>query len=396
MSRFFTNISLFALVGILITSIKMPIVDSFPVYRVLFPILAVSIFRKWSVRGLVKITARTWGGIFVWGLILSLSYGFNEQNFLSLSWVFSMIVVPYCISYYMYGTQSRLQIYRSMMLICFIIAISGIYEGYTGRYYHLTLGSYAYTKNIYGLYRPNTIFYNVNDNAIFMLCCLIFGFLYPSKGKETVYVRIFSVLLYGGNILLVDSRGAILGTIVFFLIAYMHKRTTIERIGLLVLLFIVFLFFIPQIVNSSFFEMGGRMAIWEKSFSQLQSTSYYGVGPGMIAMVNESHYTGLEVSAVHNFILELFCDYGILGLLFLIIWFVGLYTYTHKMRNERQKWVIIGALLAFICASITSSSLIGKTFPILFFSIIISEIVRDISHSQTHYKIFDSNNTNLS
>ena len=373
----YKKVLLTILMSMLLLTLKMP--SGTPLYKITYVLLFFYFICKNSTRKTGKInriSLSLWMIVIIWGILLSFLYGINERNIENLSWVLSIAVVPYCMSQMFRKDEDRVFIYRVIIAITIAIAISGLYESYTGVFYHLTNDIYALNKNTYGFYRPNTIFFNVNDNAIFMFCCTVIAFFYPHEQKEAKYIRLLALFLYGGNILMTDSRGALLALAVFMALYYSYQIGSSKRYTLIFGIILLSFFYLPVVLSDEFFSLSDRLPVWEASLANVKDTGFLGVGPGMIANINEQHYVGVDITAVHNFFLELFCDYGIIGLSCILLWFFSMLTIANKTKERITRSILMASLISMLFATITCSSLIGKAFPLLFFSVIIAEINR--------------------
>lgn len=371
-----TIIKILALVGIIIYSIKIPSTKNVALFPVVFAILCLYTKGQIVRSSIIKKSNVCWAIIIIWGVILSFVNGIVLTNFKILMWCLSFVTLPMMISYY----SQDYRIYKffriAVILACLPIGLLGIYEGISGHYVHETIASYAYTKSALGFYRPNTIFYNVNDNAIFCLICSILAFYVEGTPRFKRITRFVCLLVFGLNIIMVDSRGAELGLVLFLVIYFYRSVKGLKRFLLIATIIPVFFIGVNSFDYQTFFDIEGRVVIWSMSLDSLADTSYFGVGPGMISSINEARFINAEVVAVHNFLLEMFCDFGIVGLCVIVYWYYCLFYYAIKSKtvSYEKSALLIGSLVASILASITCSSLLGKSFPVLFFAIVIAEL----------------------
>lgn len=362
-----------------IITLKIPGTNDFPVYQLLYLFLFISIpYMLVYKQRTLTITSYCWGVIFLWGCLLSLHKGFSYHHFQYLAWSLSVLISCHVISALMLFEKRRCWIYRFFITITLLIALTGVYEGLTGNYYHETNATFLYNRTELGFYRPNTIFFNVNDNAIFSTLCLILSFFYPNKLKENRIVRVLSILLFGTNIIMVDSRGAELAAVAFLFIRYVFYKFKKDANLVILLSVLIVLPFFSLIMRLEFFDIGGRNAIWAMSLRSLYSTYFLGVGPGEIAAANIRLNTTADVYAVHNFVLEILCDYGVIGAIALITWLLRLIKSGYEMFKKQIDFNMLPAIVAFLLSTITCSSLVGKGFSLFFFAIIISEMNRKL------------------
>lgn len=389
----YKKIWIFLILIILLYTFKIPLLGM-PFYRVIYPIEAILLFsliRKYANDRKCYLSDTSYRSISVWitlallGIMIALVNGslFESGSYIIYDICFAAVVLV--ISYY-YRNDNYTK-FGEMIFFLFssVIALSGFYESLTGNFYHLTHESYAYYKNNFGFYRPNTIFYNVNDSAVFMCMALIVSFLYASHcTKHGRFVQVSSLILFGGNIILTGSRGALFGLVIFLYIFISKSIKVSNRLFL-------FMMFLPVLASGVYWllsfidtsdmnmaDMGGRGIVWAKSLYNLYKSHFIGCGPGMTNVLNGyvENY-GNSVSAIHSFFLEITCDYGVIGGTMILVWFIRIIVKIRKIIQINPCSLIIYAgFLAFIPLSVTSSSLIGKAWLLCFFGILIGEINR--------------------
>lgn len=355
-----------------------------PLYRILYVLTFIFMliskkykFKSKSINKSLKVTIFSWTVLAIWGIIslIWITKTGNEFNYISYDLIW--VIISLCFSKYMKIEIKRNKILFYYCIIASILALMGLYTGITGHYFNDTHISYHYNLNMFGLYKPNTIFYNINDNAVFMFSSIIILFLYTEKKKNNL-VRIIGTILFTSNIILVDSRGIELALIIFLTIYFISTRSISlnKKIQIFILAFIVILVFSNKIFNLSIFKSGlsdnARISIINMSLKSLEHTNYLGVGPGNISMVN-SMFNNAETYDTHNFFLEIFCDYGIIGAISIIVWYAVLLKTSYIYRkSEKDATIIFALLISMLCAFVVSSSLIGKSWIVCFFGIIVS------------------------
>lgn len=362
---------------------KINIFGEVALYKMIYPALFVFFliqkkFNKNTVGKNLRVSTYCWSTILLWGLFSLLWININGTEFNYLSYDLCWICITLCFSYYALTKRNR---ERLMIYFCgfaLVIGLMGIYTSFTGYYFNDTHASYHHIKNFLGLYRPNGVFFNINDNAVFMFFSIVLIFLLTENKKNSLFWRSLGLAIFGGNILLVDSRGVELGLLIF-LILYLFKTKKIKKIYKIIMIMGMILFSafsLDSIMNLGLFDEGlqdsGRLSIIEMSFFSLSKTNFMGVGPGNIASINASLFSA-ETVAPHNFFIEVFCDYGIIGLIALVIWFASNLKCTIRMmRYDNRALVIWASWIAFLVISIVSSSLIGKSWVACYFGIMVA------------------------
>lgn len=371
-------IGLFLLIGFSIYAWKIPSVE-IPVYKpiciVVFCIVVFYVFATKENRFIyspLQVTYICWGLVLTWGIILipfTFQLGVNMD---SITYIMAFIAMAGVFSYYSIIDGGIRRLLLCYIILSGAIGILGWYEAITGNIINITPGSYYYKTNFLGLHYPNTIFYNINDNAVFMTMSLFIAWLYTYQSKHRVWIRIVALIVYGGNIVLVDSRGALLAMVAFFIIQTLETKNAKKILPLVLVLGVGLIAF----SNVSLFAEGmketGRSLIWENTINNIKSSSFLGVGAGNIVYANRLSLIS-PVADVHNFFLELLADYGFIGFFSVILWYCILLVICLKgNRLYPECRMIFNILICFLPLSIVSSSLIGKSWTICFFSILIS------------------------
>lgn len=377
-------VGLLILVFLSIYSLSINVFWGVSLYKIVFPLITLYFIYhnkcgKNSIKSNLKISSICWGILIFWGIIsfIWIEITGNELEFLSfdLSW----ICIAICFSVFSLKTKNRDRIMKYFCFFAMILGIMGMFTSISGYYFNDTHISYHYTRNFLGLYRPNGIFYNVNDHAVFMFFSIVVLLLWTENKNRKNFLRLIGILIYGLNIILVDSRGVELALMVFFAI-YLFKTRKIKiiyKLAIVTGIMFFILFSMESIMEMGIFSEGlndsGRFDIIKLSLSNLAKTNFMGVGPGNITAVNSSLQSAEMVSAPHNFFLEIFCDYGVIGLVVIVIWYISnLRSAFHLAKKDSGGIVIYAALLSFMIISIVSSSLIGKVWVASFFGILIA------------------------
>lgn len=352
-------------------------------YKILFPLTFTVLFISKKINSStigknLAISTYCWLAILCWGLFsfFWIRITGTEMNYITydLNWV----LISICFSVMTLKESYRDRLVTYFCVLAGVIGVMGWYTAFSGFYFNMTHVSYYYKKNFLGLYRPNAIFYNINDNAVFMFMSIVVLFLATENKRNSMFWRCVGMIIYGGNVLFVDSRGVELGVMIF-LVVYLLNTKNIKRIykALIIIGGVLFAgIFLENIMNLGLFSEGlndsGRFSIIAMCLSSLARTHFMGVGPGNITTINASFFSVTTV-APHNFFIEIFCDYGVVGLIVIVIWFVSNLRCAMRMsRSDSRATIIWVAWLAFTSISIVSSSLLGKSWVACFFGIMIA------------------------
>ena len=358
-------------------------VGGIPLYKIIFPAYAIFlILSKKTMRrpmgSNLKRATLCWMIMSIWGIVsfLWINRTGNEWNTISYDIAWAAIGIVFSI--FCLNEKYKERILKYFCIFAGIIGLMGMYTAITGYYFNLTYTSYLYRRNFLNLYRPNGIFFNVNDHAVFMFMSLVALYLLTEEHSKKRSWRVVGTLIFGLNILLVDSRGVELAAIIFIMLYYLNTKQIKLAwkliMGATLCGFIVVNYsLIMQLdIFSSGLNDSGRFAIMGMCLSSLSKTLFMGVGPGNIATVNAMSFSEMTV-APHNFFLEIFCDYGFVGLICILAWFIGIVMCAYRYSKREPGCLIIWvALIAFIPVSIVCSSLIGKSWVACFFGIFVA------------------------
>lgn len=370
-------------------SIKAPVLGV-SLYRIVFPYLAlfitISTHNSHSSQKAVQIqktrsiTSWCWSMIIVWGTVLAIANNSLSTSIGYLWWDVCFISIVICFDAFLTDDNNTKTALFAYFVFSALVGVSGIIESATGRLYHLTYTSYLRNRNSLGLIRPNTIFYNINDSAVFMCLSLIMAFLLSTYCEKKKAIRFAALFVFGGNIILAESRGALLGMAFFLLFFYSTETSLPQKFVCIAAFMLIAVAVVPAIIEgfdgnyAQLTGLGERGNIWRTSLLNLRKTILLGTGPGNTAVLNQEYG---RISAVHNWFLEMLCDYGFVGGGALIIWFVSLIYKAYRLRNMyMQMTIALGGLVCFIMTSISSSSLVGKVWPVCFLAMLTVEIGR--------------------
>lgn len=198
---------------------------------------------------------------------------------------------------------------------------------------------------MYGLHEaPRAVFYNKNSLAalINLLLLPLFAVVFTTNNKQTLYATLVIVFLFSLLVILINSRGALLGfgigLVIWLLLTLRHiDKQRLLLIGLvLVLAFIAaqWLFdYGPRLTGSGTVdrimtlqdtqEAGhGRFVIWQPAWDLFLQHRWLGIGLGTYFLATpptlhiDDHSAGFYV---HNDYLQLALETGLPGLLLLVV-----------------------------------------------------------------------------
>ena len=323
-------------------------------------------------------------GIMLLSGILTLFWTINISSALTslIVYMTSFLIVIICI-YFTRNKEDILYITKAYTLNIILIGIIGIYESFTGNYiFNFTIyDHYTRTYNLIGLYRPLVQFYNINDLAAFMVLSVPICFIAFEYSKSRLIKRITIFLLCVLVGFLSASRAAILG-ICILIILIVFKKLRLKNFVLHIIVFLIVNLLMLSFILLYFEEImlfiikEGRFLIWFNTL--LVSSDYYfmGVGPGNSYYANfYNQHMPVSVYAVHNYLLELFCEFGIIGAGIFYLWIANLILENRrnmKFATANYRYMLNMSLVfivLFVVLNIGPSSMSGMYFVWLNFGV---------------------------
>ncbi|WP_294391228.1 O-antigen ligase family protein [uncultured Clostridium sp.] len=222
---------------------------------------------------------------------------------------------------------------------------------------------------------PRMIGFISDDPNIFVFFITI-GFMYSLTNLKESNNNKLLAILSGACILLSFSRGAYLAigiSIIFIMLIKGRISEKIKSILVLLAISIGFIYIaklfgidIVDIVLSRFSNLlsdrgSGRIELWRNALKTFANNPIFGIGinstiPYGISNYNNSHY-------VHNTLLEVMSEGGIISFSFLSIWIVSLYRYCFKIyKYNKREIFMLGSYVALVCQMIFLSILYNEMF----------------------------------
>lgn len=260
----------------------------------------------------------------------------------------------------------------------YLVLIISLIESFTGKYVYATHEIQTYHLNSLNLHYPLVMFNNTNDFAVFLLLfipVILYHTMLLRKFKIIVTISVY--LLIAFVIFNTESRMAsalvvLVGiSVLFYGILYYLKNSRIKVFFCLIIFsFIIsFLLIESNFINSVADTIlnDSRIILYENAFNSLKDTFTIGVGIGSLY-----HITSINL---HNYILEILIEFGILIFILHLVWFLYLFYSISKIRsnvfseylfaNLQKLYIIFIPLWGGISSSITSKSLIWVFYAFL-------------------------------
>lgn len=226
----------------------------------------------------------------------------------------------------------------------------------------------------------------ISDDPNILVFFITIAFIYSLSNLKKNSNKVLAILS-GASILLSFSRGAYLAIGVSIVFIILIKGKTLEKIKAIVALSVISIGFIYitklfgvdiiEIVLSRFSSLlsdggSGRVELWKNALNTFANNPIFGIGinstiPYGIINYNNNHY-------VHNTLLEVLSEGGIISFSIFLIWIVSLYRYCFKIYKYNKKEIfILGSYVALVCQMIFLSILYNEMF--YFFILLICKFI---------------------
>lgn len=137
-------------------------------------------------------------------------------------------------------------------------------------------------------------------------------------------------------------------------------------------LFIMYLGIDDLLLNTLFYgrdsvgleDASGRKQVWTYLLNKGYESPYFGYGfvTGELDLLNSSIWKG-AINA-HNSIISAFVNVGVLGVVFLVLFFISVIrtTYTLQVKNKKTKVAFLGSILLVIVVSMSAPGIGGRVY----------------------------------
>lgn len=296
--------------------------------------------------------------------------------------------------------ERLMSFYVIWMAMTVLLMLIGFYNHFTLQ--HLPSSS-LYSGPEYKQHYPTSVFFNQNDFATF-LSITFFFYLSLCKNSKNGYIKGTALILSLCAIVLIGytgSRASLLGVAlggavyVFILLPRLLKKWAILLSAAFSILFVLLfynriagviyrLFFAPtdSAYNNEVLPSNeARANLLKNAFHYLLDSFGFGVGAGNVPyyLRNEPIFATNQVEQVHNWLVEILVNFGLvvfLGYVVLYVFlFYQLYRFYGKGLGRSEKMLIEGtlvALVSFLVSSISPSSISNLFFHWVFLALAIS------------------------
>lgn len=371
--------------------LSVPGYESLFLYRILLPVQALLLLLTWKdwswldrrVRGLLLLLI----GWLVAGAITLIWAQYPMAGFRNLYYIIEAILLIGTGIYYL---DSKKKLERLAMLICGVIIINisiAMYEITTG----LHLKKSALNAAIGNTqFLPSGTFFNPNDFASFLVLFLPFVLVYMRS--KTLIGKTMKVLLSVMAVYVIIASQSRIGLVLIVAMLFFLIVKKSWKWGLMILLSIPLVLQLPAMqeiieqVNRTYTDKDGstdfRLEITNYTWQTIQDSNFIGLGPGNVQIKLAQYFPVSEQNgeggiSVHNFLLEILANYGLLSalFLFLFLYFVGYCSFRLWSRNRaKESWYMLPLIIsiAFPFISFASSTTLEKSYVWISFGIILA------------------------
>lgn len=258
---------------------------------------------------------------------------------------------------------------RIIAVSAIIIGIMGIYESATGNFFIETKDRYslAWVNNYLGWKYPHAIFYNTNDFATFMTAMLPVFSIAVKDLKIGYSLQYFFIFFSFFCVVLTNSRLCIVLIVVYFIWLLPKRSLRGVLVGIAAIAIAGFIIYqnwnilsnsFGDVINTSLGEES-RIQIWANCLANIFRTWTFGVGVGNSVIAN-SQFVYFDTNGVfraHNFFLEIFEEFGLLGVTCVSLWVIDIYKGIRKYSESEIGKYLKSSMVLSLFLSICSSSI---------------------------------------
>ncbi len=189
---------------------------------------------------------------------------------------------------------------------------------------------------------------NLLASYLAMVNLVIFGYLFINKNKKAFFLLLALLIINSCCLYLTRSlaglAGFVFGISLFFLLYLMKKRQTLKRPNRFLAFSVsaVFILFVALFISRFFYESGvdnlsvslqGRLQFWKAALYAIAERPLSFAGLGNFGYIYRIYApsAAIESTMAHNFLLQLWVETGLYGLL-AFIWFLVILIFT-TVRN---------------------------------------------------------------
>ena len=213
-----------------------------------------------------------------------------------------------------------------------------------------------------GVYRCTLYFFNSNYLAtLFATVIIICGYKVINHKRKPFYYYLVALICALGAYL----TGSMFVWVEVFIgcsamLLLTRKHQLLSSLFLLAGTFIIVLYCIPDIlprINQSNITTDNRIIIWKTTLSAIKdATPFFGKGFLTYFHIKDNYPGSYETGHSHSIFLEPILSFGIIGTIFVIIYFVYFYKRVIVCRNAQHKYYVSSLIMAMTFAILVHST----------------------------------------
>lgn len=220
----------------------------------------------------------------------------------------------------------------------YLVLILSIIEIISGNYFHATHFIQTYNTNSLGFHYPIVMFNNTNDLAVFIYLFFpvaAYNLLLIKKFKKIIIFTFYIIIAF--IIINTESRlGSALVILNGILYIYYSQLFKINNrklkitftIGLIAVGTVLLLVFESKVLSTILNAVTSdtRIILFKMAFNAFSNTLSFGLGIGSLFDITSIN--------IHNYMLEILFEYGLLIFLLYSAWLVILYLMLNKIKSK--------------------------------------------------------------
>lgn len=279
----------------------------------------------------------------------------NSDNFYMIRKIFvnGSILLIYVLFLYLSMNNNPKEIYDTYVLTSYILVIILIISaliGYYGEYAQFRYMEFSHTIIIYWIFILSDVMKN-NKNIKYIIFTVFTGVIIALLSNRAILLNISITFFVFLNIYISSKKIKVIinRIIIFFSAIFLLFFSTIKNILLNFLaLFNVNSYSLINLELGTFFSSSSRITIWKKCLYTIKENPFFGNGIGADRVI-----IGDVGGYAHNFLIELWIDYGIIiGTFFCMIYLIAI---IKLLKTEEKIWRDL--ILPFFITSIIILSL---------------------------------------
>lgn len=263
-----------------------------------------------------------------------------------------------------------------------ITCVLALYEIHTGQYiFELTSAKGVLSWIYFGFHSPIAQYNHPNNLAAALVLSLPFCIVAINYKKKNVFITASLLAAIVVILLVCNSRLSIAVLVVEVLSLLLAKKELKKKtriyLGLFFVIIILMAVFFDDLYRnlSELTDGEARPLIWANAFSNAIKANLFGVGAGNAAIVNaKTARAGFIGRPCHNYALEVFEEFGVIGLSLFIYWYYSIFNKLRSCKGSVIRSILNVFLIIFIPMTIEQSSLLGSQTVWMYFGLVISYI----------------------